>query len=64
METPLTIQSIIQYPEPVPSAEVFKVCILNDMNMIRKMIVFHGSDKPVGKDDVIFSDDEKLKYER
>jgi len=63
METPLTIQSIIQYPEPIPSGNVFKVCILNDMNTIRKMIVFQGSDKPVGKDDVIFSDDEKRKYE-
>ncbi len=61
METQTSVQSIIQYKEPIPTHDIFKVCILNDANSIRKMIVFQGSDKPIAKDSAIFSEDEKLR---
>ena len=61
METQSSVQSIIQYKEPIPTRDIFKVCILNDANSIRKMIVFQGSDKPIAKDSAIFSEDEKLR---
>ncbi len=30
METQSSVQSIIQYKEPIPTHDIFKVCILND----------------------------------
>ena len=61
METQSSVQSIIQYKEPIPTHDIFKVCILNEANSIRKMIVFQGSDKPIAKDSAIFSEDETLR---
>ena len=61
METQTSVQTIIQYKEPIPTHDIFKVFILNDANSIRKMIVFQGSDKPIAKDSAIFSEDERLR---
>lgn len=61
METQSSVQTIIQYKEPIPTHDIFKVCILNDANSIRKMIVFQGSDKPIAKDSAIFSEDETIR---
>jgi len=66
METPETTESvktIMQYREPIPAKDVFKICILNDTNTISKMIVYQGSDKPIAKDSEIFSEYEQLQNE-
>ena len=62
METTDTVQDIIKYTDPIPTTDVFKICILNETSTIRKMIVFQGSNKPITKEDVIFSEDEKRQY--
>ena len=62
METGDSIQDIIKYTDPIPQPDVFKVCILNENNTIRRMIVFQGSDNPITKEDAIFSEDEKRQY--
>jgi len=64
METQSSVQSIIQYKEPIPTHDIFKVCILNEANSIRKMIVFQGSDKPIAKDSAIFSEVETLRSDQ
>ena len=63
MEIPESVKTIMQYREPIPSKDVFKICILNDMNTISKMFIFQGSDKPVAKNSEIFSEYEQLRNE-
>ena len=59
METNNSINSIIQYNEPIPDKDIIKVCVLTDNNITRT-IVFQGSEKPVDKDSNIFSDHERI----
>ena len=63
METKDTVTSLIQYKDTIHMDKIFKVCILNDNNVISKLIVFQGSNKPINKNSDIFSDYEKLHYQ-